>query len=291
MGNDNENVATLDEGSAVAAMDSQPPALGEDISQLVATAKKYPRSVKAAMDRALTIATLSPEIAAECFYTIPRSGKTIQGPSVRTAEIVASQWGNFRFGSRVLEAEDKTVIAQGFAHDLETNVFVAIEQKRRITSSSGTRFNDDMIVMTGNAAAAIARRNAIFSVIPKALCQDVYKKAKACAIGDAKTLGDRINTCLEAYAKLNVGEAAILKKMKRTHKEDLTLEDLGTLQGIFNAITGEDPQTTIDEQFPIETTTPTGEAKDLFSGDGEGKEQKKPSGGKGKKRTAKTEEE
>jgi len=280
MTNEADNVQEMRPGGDIVASMDNAPVLGENIAQLVATAKQYPRSVKAARDRAVGIATIDPEIAAECFYTLKRGSKKIQGPSIRAAEIVASQWGNFRFGSRVLEAGDKDIVSQGFAHDVETNVFVAIEQKRRITNSSGQRYNDDMIVMTGNAAAAIARRNAIFSVIPKAIVQDVYKKAMQCAIGDAKTLGDRVQTCLEAFAKINIGEDAILKKLAKKHIEDLTLEDLGDLQGTFNAIT--DGETTIDEQFPIETQTPSGEAQNLFPADAKGD---KADGAKGKKRT------
>jgi hypothetical protein len=39
--------------------------------------------------------------------------------------------------------------------------------RRRIFDSRGRLFNDDMITVTGNAACAIAKRNAILSGVPK----------------------------------------------------------------------------------------------------------------------------
>ena len=47
--------------------------------------------------------------------TYEKDGKTIEGPSVRFAEMVANAWGNIRWGGRVIEANDRYVVAQGFA--------------------------------------------------------------------------------------------------------------------------------------------------------------------------------
>jgi predicted Ser/Thr protein kinase len=48
----------------------------------VATAKQYPRNVRRCVENAVTVATLTKEIAESCTYTVPRSKKSIVGPSV-----------------------------------------------------------------------------------------------------------------------------------------------------------------------------------------------------------------
>src|SRR3954464_1853056 len=141
-------------------------ALGADpeIGREIATAKRFPRSVTTFMRRAKEMATLTPEIAASCIYALPRKEngrqKNIEGPSARLAEICASAWGNLRAEGKVLGNDDQFVTARGTAWDVESNVAIAYEVKRRITTSKGDRYGADMIGVTGNAAASIALRNA-----------------------------------------------------------------------------------------------------------------------------------
>src|SRR5678816_4803120 len=98
------------------------------------------------------------------FYSLPRGGRNIVGPSVRFAEVVASSWGNIRSGARIIDIDDKFITAQGQCFDLEKNICVQVEVKRRITKKDGKRYDDDMIGVTGNAACSISLRNAVFKV-------------------------------------------------------------------------------------------------------------------------------
>ncbi len=138
-----------------------------DIS--IATAKRYPRSIQKFKENVLTLATLDQETAESCFYSIRRQGKTIQGPSIRLAEIAVGAWGNIRAGARIVgeTADGKFITSVGFCHDLENNVMVAMESRRRITKRNGEKYGDDMIGTTANAAAAIGFRNAVLKVVPK----------------------------------------------------------------------------------------------------------------------------
>jgi len=167
-----------------------------EIDVQISTAKAFPRSLKVFLDRAMSMATLSEDIAASCSYTLPRGGKNIDGPSVRLAEIVVSAYGNIRSGARVIANDGRTITAQGVCHDLETNNSVTVEVKRRITGKDGKTFNEDMQVVTGNAACAIAFRNAVFKVVPSALVSDVYDKAREVARGTAETLTARRNKAI-----------------------------------------------------------------------------------------------
>lgn len=217
------------------------------------TAKKYPRSLAVVKQRMLSFATLDEETAAGCFYTLParRGGdnKPLQGPSVRLAEIALATYGHLRAGSRVIADDGKVLTAQGVVHDLENNVCISIEVKRRVTTKDGRRFSDDMVVTTGNAACSIALRNATFRVIPLALVKPVYEAAKRLAIGDAKSLSQRRAVAVEYFVKMGVPKDRIFGALGVSGLEDVTLEHLEVLQGYRTAIA--DKETTIDEAFPV----------------------------------------
>ena len=103
-----------------------------EIDMQVATAHKYPRSVKRFRDETLAMVTLNENVAQECIYSLPRDGKNIEGPSARFAEVVASAWGNSRAGARVVSDVGDFVTAQGVFHALERNVAITYEVQRRI---------------------------------------------------------------------------------------------------------------------------------------------------------------
>ena len=46
-----------------------------EVNQSIATAKRYPRDVKDCIKRATGLVTLSPEIAEECHFSVPRGGR------------------------------------------------------------------------------------------------------------------------------------------------------------------------------------------------------------------------
>ena len=203
--------------------------------QLV-TARAFPRSMKQFIDRALSMATLNEDVAASCSYSLPRAGKAIDGPSVRMAEIIVSSFGNIRSGARVIANDGKTITAQGICHDLETNNCVTVEVKRRITGRDGRTFNEDMQVVTGNAACAIAFRNAVFKVVPAALCAEIYEKAKEVAKGTAETLIVRRNKAIEYFHSLKVTDKQICDVLEIKKIEDIDLEKLSTLTGMKAAL-------------------------------------------------------
>lgn len=207
-----------------------------EIDAQVATAKAFPRSIKQFMDKALSIATVNEEVAASCSYAVPRQGKSIEGPSVRLAEIVCTSYGNIRSGARVIANDGKTVTAQGVCHDLETNNSVTVEVKRKITSKDGKLYSEDMQVVTGNAACAIAFRNAVFKVVPAALVDDIYEKIKDVARGNAETLVIRRDKALNYARSLGVKDEQICRVLGVKKVEDVDLDKLSTFRSMLSAI-------------------------------------------------------
>lgn len=229
-----------------------------EIDTQISTAKKYPRDFSKVKKQMLSLATLDEETAAGCFYKLNRQGKSIEGPSVRMAEIAVSCFGNIRAGARIIANDGKTITAQGICTDLENNVSVSVEIKRRITNKEGVTYNEDMQVVTGNAACAIAFRNAAFKVVPMALVKPVYESAKLTAIGDIKTLADRRTSALKYFAAIGVTEKQVLSYLGKTGVDGIDLVDMENLIGLTTAI--KDGTTTVDEAFSghkVERVKPT----------------------------------
>jgi hypothetical protein len=194
------------------------------------------------------MATLTPEIAASCVYAIPRDGKTIEGPSARLAEIVASAWGNLRIQAAVTADDGRFVTARGESWDVEKNVAVGFEVRRRITTKKGETFGDDMIVVTGNAAASIALRNAVFKCVPSPFWRPIYLRCRQVIAGDARTFSSRRDDMLKAFAVVGVTELRLCAAIGLKGKADITLEHMATLAGILNAL--KEGETSVEEAFP-----------------------------------------
>lgn len=221
------------------------------IDRQIATAKQYPRNTTRCVDSAIAIVTLDKETAATCNYGVPRDGKTIAGPSVHLARILAQCFGNMRTGSRIIAIDETHVTAEALCFDLENNYAMSASVKRSIRYKSGKKFNNDLITLTGNAAAAIALRNAIFAVIPRGYSNKVYKAALHVITGD---VSDKVKLKAEALKVVkgmqdayNVSEAEVLGAINRPTINTISAEDLVTLYGIGQAIT--DNELSVDNAF------------------------------------------
>lgn len=225
----------------------------------IATAKRYPKHTTLAnigevKQRMLNFATLDTETAEGCFYKLPRGGKTIEGPSVRLAEIAITCYGNIMVGSRVVEVvttgDNPHVTIQATAHDLEHNVRVLIEKRRRITKKKNRDvIDEDDINLATNAGAAIAFRDAAFKVVPMALIKPVMEQAKKVAIGDASTLSERRSKAMDSFAKMGVQPARVFAKLGKAKIDDIDLADLETLIGLHTAI--REGTVSVDDAFAV----------------------------------------
>lgn len=231
-----------------------------EIDTQIATAKAFPRSIKQFMDKAESIATVTEEVAASCNYALPRAGKNIEGPSVRLAEIVVSAYGNIRAGARVIDNDGKTITAQGICHDLENNNCMTVEVKRRITGRDGKTLSEDMQVVIGNAACAIAFRNAVYKVVPAALIDPIYEKTKEVAKGKAETMVKRREKALEYAKSIGITNEQICEKLAVVKVEDIDLDKLATFRAILTGIKNGD--ITIQDAFPGKEADPADTKRD-----------------------------
>jgi len=219
------------------------------IDQQIATAHKYPRSVQMFRQRSMDMACLNETVAESCLFALPRDGKVVEGPSIRLAEIILSNWGNCRVGSSTIHEGAETITARGIFHDLETNVALFSDTQRRIVKKNGQRFGVDMIVTTANAAQSIALRNAVVRGIPRAIWWDVYRKARAVAAGDAQSFGTKRAAAIEAFKIFGVSPERIFAALGVAGEADMTREHLVALFGMLTAI--KDGEALPEDSFPM----------------------------------------
>lgn len=240
------------------------------IDQQIATAKKFERNLKRSTEDAQVIVTTSKEIASSCGYTLSflKDKKTkkvnvIKGKSVHLARILAQCFGNMRLEQGILYADATHVTSYGICFDLEKNIAQRVLTKKPIIKRDGTRYSEDMIARTGMAAAAIAKRNAIFCVIPAAISELVYKKAQAFLKDEmsdqTKFLHERKRVLKELENIYDIGEEEALKAVGLKKIDQLNAETLLDLIDILNALESKD----LDPETVKGETPGTGDAQTI----------------------------
>ena len=228
------------------------------IDMQIETAKRHPMHRPGMLSKVkedmLTLATLDEETAAACFYTLPRGGKAIQGPSVRLAEIALNCYGNTRVGTRIIDVVtdyvNPHVVIQSACHDLENNVLITIEKRRRITKKKKAgRIDEDDIQLAVNACTSIAYRDATFKIIPMAIIKPVWQAAKLLAVGDIRSLTAKRSEVIEKLKKMGAPEDRILAVVNCRKAEDIGVDELGQLIGLGTAL--KDGEITLEDAFPL----------------------------------------
>lgn len=220
-----------------------------NVDSQIATAKQYPRDLRRAINNSIAMATLDVPTAQSCGYALPRGGKPLTGPSVHLAKLIVSNYGNIRTEAKVVQITDKQVISRGSCWDLENNVASAFEVSRSIVGRSGQRFSDDMITVTGNAANAIAYRNAVFSVIPKAITDKVYQAAQRTITGDLSDedkIIARRKKCIDFFKdEFGISEQEVVMLCGKQTVNQIKANEIALLLGITQSLN--DGDTTVDE--------------------------------------------
>lgn len=220
-----------------------------NVDSQVATAKQYPRDLARSVNNSIAMATMDITTAQSCGYALPRGGKPITGPSVHLAKLVVSNWGNIRAEAKVVQITDKQVISRGTCWDLENNVATAFEVRRSIIGKGGKRFSDDMITVTGNAANSIAYRNAVFSVIPKAIIDKVYQAAQHYITGDLsdeEKLVTRRKKCIDFFkSEYGITEDEVVMLCGKQTVNQIKADQIALLFGITQSL--KDGDTTVED--------------------------------------------
>lgn len=235
-----------------------------ELDTQISTAKAYPRDISCFIKDATFLATLDSETAESCFYSLPpredkKTGKKtiIQGPSIRLAEIALSIWGNVHCASRLVSNDGKTIVVEAVAWDLEKNVKVSKQVSKSIQYSGGKgTYSADMQVVTSAAAQSVALRNAILSVVPQALVDRVYEATKKFAVGDQKSLPEKVQKVLATFNKNGYETSKILTFLELKSIEEFTLEHIELLIGLKTAL--QEKRISKDEVFNMQDDSVVG---------------------------------
>ena len=215
----------------------------------VDTAKRYPRIVADFLNDLETWSCLDEGTAVSCFYSLPRGGKKIIGASARFAELAVCAWGNIEVGTRVVGEAEGFVIVEGICRDMQKNVSRRDQVRRPILDREGERYQQSVVESTIATATAIAGRNAILKVVPRALWEPVFNKALKLASGSGETTEEKRRVTFEYLTvQLGVPEERLFTYLDGRKVPDWTNDDILALRGKARLL--HEGSSTVDAEFP-----------------------------------------
>lgn len=222
--------------SAVAVIKAQESAA---IDVAVATANRFPRNMDDFREKLLKYATIDEQVATECFYSKPvGNGEVAEGQSIRLAELVATTYKNIQAAARIIgeDFEKGVITAQGVCWDLEANNRESVEVSRSIKTRTGRLYSPATIEVNKAALCSIARRNAIFAVVPTAIIKSEIDVIRECAKGSVKTVGQRINAMIGYMKKQGIKPQLVCTYVGKADSTEIDAGDLLKLKGLINAV-------------------------------------------------------
>lgn len=240
-------------------------AIAEAQGKLV-IAKRFPRDEVAAFAKAME-ACQRPAMAEKAFYSFPRGGQKVEGPTIRFAEELARCWGNIDYGIKELSQDDGKSEMQAYAWDLETNA----QSVQNFTNPHQREVGKKMQTLTSqrdiyenNANMATRRLRArILAILPSWFVEECIAECKKTIAGNNDTpLIDRVKKMVLQFAKLGVTQEQIENKLKRKI-DTMTADDFTDYIGIYNAI--KNGESKIADWFEAETVA--SELTDVLKGE------------------------
>lgn len=203
-------------------------------------AKRFPRDPQEAFVRIQKTCQIG-AVAEDAEYSFPRGGKTVRGPSIRLAEVIAGAWGNIDYGVVELSRGDAESVAMTYAWDLETNTrsfrqFVV--PHRRDTSEGGKDLSSDRDIYEHIANQGSRRvRACLLQVIPGYVIDAAVEKSRETIAKGLSNIpmAERAASMVKAFAEFGVTEAQIVKWLKHPVAEMIEKEFID-LRSVYKTI-------------------------------------------------------
>ena len=240
----------------------------EEVKGQIFMAKQFPRNVWEAEKRIMD-SCKRPSLAQAAVYRYPRGGQSVEGPSIRLAEVLAQNWGNLSFGIKELEQREGESVAMAYAWDLETNVrqekIFTVKHQRK-AGGKLKKLDDprDIYELVANNGARRVR-SCILGVIPGDIVDNaVAECGRTLAGSNDKPLKERIGSAFTAFKdQYRVTQSQIEAKFGY-NAEAFTESDYVELRKIFNSL--KDGMSKPEDWFKKETVaTNNQEPKDDLS--------------------------
>lgn len=226
----------------------------EEVKGQIFMARQFPRNVFQSEQRILD-ACKRPSLAATAMYRYPRGGQSVEGPSIRLAEVLAQNWGNLSFGIKELEQRNGESVAMAYAWDLETNVReekVFTVPHVRHTRSGAKKLTDprDIYEMVANQGSRRLRA-CILGIIPGDIVEKAVEECNNTLSGGNKgPLKDRIAQALTAFKENHRVTQEQIEERFGYNVSAFTERDLLDLIKIFNSL--KDGISKVDDWFAKE---------------------------------------
>lgn len=208
-----------------------------------------PRVPMVAVDKML-LECQRPSLAEVALYSFSRGGTAINGLSIRALEMIARNWGNIKYGFRVLDRSAGRSVLQAYAYDLESNVPVErIFEVRHVRDKKGgaVPLTDERDIYELEANQAQRRvRACIEALIPGDVldvCEDEIRKTLEAR---ADTTADGIKKMLELFKAFGVNQKMIESRIQR-NVTAITASQMVGLRSVYNSL--KDGMSSIDQWF------------------------------------------
>lgn len=194
-----------------------------EVQAAVLMAKRFPRDQVQAMDRILNAFT-RPTLAEVSQYQYSKGGTDVSGPSIRSAEAIAQQWGNIDFGFRELSrgvGQDGVPFSEveAYAWDMETltrKPLQFIVRHWRDTKKGGYPLKEEREVYELVANQAQRRvRACLLSIIPGDVTEAAMKQADLTLKTTADTSPEAMAKMVEAFTAFGVTKEQIETRIQR----------------------------------------------------------------------------
>lgn len=209
-----------------------------EVIAAIQQARAVPRDPIQVVDN-LLIAFARPGLAEVAQYQYARGGQDITGLSIRAAEEMARQWGNFRCGVNELSRSNGVSECEAYAWDLETNFR---DSKRftvrhwRDTKKGGYAVTDerDIYELLANVGAR-RKRACILAAIPGDVQEAVLRQVEVTLKTRIEVTPELIKSLVEKFAQYGVTQAQLEKRIQR-RMDTITPALVYNLGKIYNSL-------------------------------------------------------
>ena len=223
------------------------------IKAQVFMAKQFPRDENAARIKVLR-ACQRPGLAAKAFYSYPKGGKNVTGPSIRLAEELAKAWGSIDFNIATVETRATETEALAYCWDLENNTRVSRSfiVPHKISTKNGEKILTDPRDIREQVLNQGARylRSCLLAVIPGDLLDEAIEECNKTLQGvNRRPLIDRLRDMADLFQTRFSVPLSSIEKYFGYPMDVFTEQDGITLANIFNAL--KDGEVKRDDYFQL----------------------------------------
>lgn len=226
------------------------------IQAKVVMARKFPRDAARCYDHVMH-ACQDLNLAENAFYSYPKGGSVVHGPTIRLAEELARIWGNVEISINELSRREGETEMLAVAWDMESNVTqsVTFTVKHKLDTKQGPRDLNSERDVRDIAANVSGRklRGRILALLPKTLVDSAVAQCyKTLAHSVGTNLDQERRAIVSALKEFSVPESAIKTKFGVKDISTLNADTVAKLVGIYKTIKAN--EATAQEIFELNIT-------------------------------------